>query len=42
MDLPSLQYDLALLDPGTEIYVDITVTDFGGNEVIGSATFLQD
>lgn len=39
-DLPALQYELAPLEPGTEVYVDITVTDFGGNEVIGSATFV--
>ncbi len=41
-DLPSLQYDLAALEPGTEVYVDITVTDFGGNELIASATFIQE
>ncbi len=41
-DLPELQYDLELLETGTEIYVDITVTDFGGNETIASATFLQE
>lgn len=40
-DLPSLQYDIAPLEPGTEIYVDIVVTDFGGNQVIGAATFTQ-
>jgi hypothetical protein len=41
-DLPELQYDIAPLEAGTEIYVDIVVTDFGGNSVIGSATFLQE
>lgn len=41
-DLPSLAYGLELLEPGTEIYVDIVVTDFGGNELIASATFLQE
>ena len=41
-DLPTLQYGLELLDPGTEIYVDLTVTDYGGNQLIASATFLQE
>ena len=41
-DLPTLQYDVAPLEAGTELYVDITVTDFGGNEVIGAATFIQE
>lgn len=41
-DLPTLGYGLEALDPGTEIYVDITVTDYGGNSLIASATFLQE
>lgn len=41
-DLPSLQYDLASLEVGTEIYVDLVVTDFGGNQTIASTTFLQE
>jgi hypothetical protein len=30
-DLPQLQYELEPLESGTELYVDLTVTDFGGN-----------
>jgi hypothetical protein len=30
-DLPSLSYDLESLPSGTELYVELTVTDFGGN-----------
>lgn len=30
-DLPSLQYDLAPLESGTQLYVQLSVTDFGGN-----------
>lgn len=30
-DLPNLQYDVVALDSGTSIYVELTVTDFGGN-----------
>ena len=30
-DLPSLQYDLEPLESGTPLYVDLSVTDFGGN-----------
>lgn len=30
-DLPNLQYDLVPLDPGTTLYVMLTVVDFGGN-----------
>lgn len=41
-DLPTLQYGLELLDPGTEIYVDLTVTDYGGNQLIASSTFVQE
>lgn len=36
-DLPSLQYDLQPLDPGTLLHVDLTVTDFGGNSDTVSA-----
>ncbi|CAN5356995.1 hypothetical protein BH23ACT9_BH23ACT9_25740 [soil metagenome] len=38
-DLPALEYDFAELESGTEIYVDIVVTDFGGNQAIGATTF---
>ena len=30
-DLPSLQYDLESLPSGTQLYIVLTVTDFGGN-----------
>lgn len=30
-DLPSLAYDLEDLEPGTQLYVELIVTDFGGN-----------
>lgn len=30
-DLPSLEYDLTPLDSGTALYVELSVTDFGGN-----------
>lgn len=30
-DLPSLTYDLESLESGTQLYVELTVTDFGGN-----------
>lgn len=30
-DLPSLQYDFVPLTSGTSLYVDLTVTDYGGN-----------
>jgi hypothetical protein len=30
-DLPNLTYDLEDLEPGTELFVTLTVTDFGGN-----------
>lgn len=30
-DLPSLTYDLEPLESGTQLYVELTVTDFGGN-----------
>ena len=39
-DLPSLTYGLEPLEPGTEVYVDLTVTDYGGNQLIASATFV--
>ena len=38
-DLPTLQYGFEEIDPSLEIYVDITVTDYGGNELIASANF---
>ncbi len=41
-DLPTLLYDFEALDPGLEYYVDITVTDFGGNQLIASSTFTLD
>ena len=30
-DLPNLQYDLEPLPSGTELYIVLTVTDYGGN-----------
>jgi hypothetical protein len=30
-DLNSLVYDLPALDSGTELYLELVVTDFGGN-----------
>lgn len=36
-DLPNLVYDLETLDAGTELYVELSVTDFGGNEDFVSA-----
>lgn len=30
-DLPNLQYDLQPLDLGTQLYVELSVSDFGGN-----------
>ena len=30
-DLPNLLYDFPTLDPGTQIYAELTVWDFGGN-----------
>lgn len=30
-DLPSLDYDFAALDSGTTVYIELSVTDFGGN-----------
>lgn len=36
-DLPKLVYDLETLDAGTELYVELSVTDFGGNDDFVSA-----
>ena len=36
-DLPNLAYDLADLAPGTELYLELWVTDFGGNTDMVSA-----
>jgi hypothetical protein len=36
-DLPSLEYDLADLPSGTELYLELWVTDFGGNTDMVSA-----
>jgi len=36
-DLPSLQYDVTPLASGTPLYIDLTVTDFGGNSATVSA-----
>lgn len=36
-DLPNLQYDLEKLESGTTLYVELSVTDFGGNEDFVSA-----
>ena len=30
-DLPLIQYDFVPLDPGTQLYADLTVWDYGGN-----------
>ena len=30
-DLPSLQYDIVPVPSGTQLYAQLTVTDFGGN-----------
>nr|WP_281381888.1 clostripain-related cysteine peptidase [Conyzicola lurida] len=37
-DLPSLEYDLPDLEPGTAVYIELWVTDFGGNSDMVSAT----
>jgi hypothetical protein len=37
-DIPSLQYDLVDLDPGTSLYIELTVEDYGGNSDTVSAT----
>jgi hypothetical protein len=36
-DLPNLVYDLAEVPSGTRLYVELTVTDFGGNSDTVSA-----
>ena len=36
-DLPDLEYDLSDLAPGTELYLELWVTDFGGNTDMVSA-----
>ena len=36
-DLPNLVYDLEPLESGTQLYVELTVSDFGGNEDFVSA-----
>jgi hypothetical protein len=36
-DLPYLQYDFVRLDSGTELYIELNVTDFGGNTSTVSA-----
>lgn len=36
-DLPNLQYDLEQLESGTELWLDLTVVDFGGNSDTVSA-----
>ena len=36
-DLPRLVYDLETLDRGTELYVELSVTDYGGNDDFVSA-----
>ncbi|MDO8391309.1 MAG: clostripain-related cysteine peptidase [Actinomycetota bacterium] len=42
-DLPSLQYDLVPLDPGTELYLSLTVVDFGGNyDAVGTIVFVPE
>ncbi len=37
-DLPSLEYEVVPLDPGTRLSVSLSVTDFGGNSATVSAT----
>ena len=37
-DLPYLQYDFVRLDPGTELYIELNVIDYGGNTSTVSAT----
>ena len=40
-DLPSIAYDLELLPSGTELWVELNVTDFGGNTAtLGAAVVL--
>lgn len=36
-DLPNLLYDFPALPPGTEIFAELIITDYGGNEAIASA-----
>jgi len=36
-DLPYLQYDFVRLDPGTALYIELTVIDYGGNTSTVSA-----
>jgi len=36
-DLPNLAYDLADLDSGAQLYIELWVTDFGGNSDMVSA-----
>lgn len=36
-DLPSLAYDFVPLASGTRLYIDLSVTDFGGNSALVSA-----
>jgi hypothetical protein len=35
-DLPNLMYDFETLDPGTELYAELTVWDYGGNSDFAS------
>lgn len=42
-DLPLLEYDLVPLDPGTELYLSLTVVDFGGNyDAVGTIVFVPE
>jgi hypothetical protein len=36
-ELASLQYDVSPLESGTVLYIDLSVTDFGGNSALVSA-----
>ncbi len=36
-ELASLQYDISPLESGTALYIDLSVTDFGGNSALVSA-----
>jgi len=42
-DLPLLEYDLVPLDPGTELYLSLTVVDFGGNyDAVGTIVIVPE
>ena len=39
-NLPDILYDSVPFDPGTEIYADITVSDYGGNDAVAAGTLV--